>query len=279
MTRVGVISDEFWAAVEPLMPSDMGKRGHRFVDHRLIMEGIAWRFRTGSPWRDLPADFGPWQTVWKRHHRFSFDGTYLRMFEVMRHHWVDGELDEGLARLLSVDSTVVRAHQHAAGAPAAGTQGAESNYKNPAVAEPDDHALGRSRGGLTTKIHALTDTATCPVAMSLTAGQADDNPALLPLVDGYFGAEATADSPAMCGCWPTRPTRIPPPVPRCAGAGSATRFPSETTRSLIARPKARPAAAHRRSTPKSTSSATPLNAASTGSNNGAESPPATTNTH
>ena len=74
------------------------------------------------------------------------------------------------------------------------TQGAESNYKNSAIAEPDDHALGRSRGGLTTKIHALTDTATCPVAMTLTPGQAGDNPALLPLVDGYFGAEATAEA-------------------------------------------------------------------------------------
>ncbi|WP_152023323.1 transposase, partial [Mycobacterium tuberculosis] len=51
MTRVGVISDEFWAVVEPLMPSHEGKPGRRFSDHRLILEGIAWRFRTGSPWR------------------------------------------------------------------------------------------------------------------------------------------------------------------------------------------------------------------------------------
>jgi putative transposase len=49
VTRMGVISDEFWAVVEPLMPSDEGKRGGRFGDHRLILEGIAWRFRTGSP--------------------------------------------------------------------------------------------------------------------------------------------------------------------------------------------------------------------------------------
>jgi putative transposase len=75
-----VISDEFWAAVESLMPSDEGKRGNRFGDHRLILEGIARRFRTGSRWRDLPADFGPWQTVWKRHHRWSLDGTYDAMF-------------------------------------------------------------------------------------------------------------------------------------------------------------------------------------------------------
>jgi transposase len=85
----------------------------------LILEGIAWRFRTGAPWRDLPADFGPWQTVWKRHHRFSFDGTYQRIFDELRQHCADDELDDGMARLLSIDSTVVRAHQHAAGAPAA----------------------------------------------------------------------------------------------------------------------------------------------------------------
>jgi putative transposase len=73
------------------------------------------------------------------------------------------------------------------------TQGAESNYTNPPTAEPDDHALGRSRGGLSTKIHALTDTETCPVVLSLTPGQAGDNPQLLPLVDGYFGATRTTD--------------------------------------------------------------------------------------
>lgn len=77
--------------------------------------------------------------------------------------------------------------------PVRATQGAESNYTNSASNEPEDHALGRSRGGLTTKIHALTDTATSPVALSLTAGQAGDNPQLLPLVDGYFGAEQTTD--------------------------------------------------------------------------------------
>lgn len=57
------------------------------------------------------------------------------------------------------------------------------------AAEPADHALGRSRGGLTTKVHALADAAMCPVVVSLTAGQAHDNPQLLPLVDRYFAAE------------------------------------------------------------------------------------------
>jgi transposase len=71
------------------------------------------------------------------------------------------------------------------------SQGAESNDKA-LPAEPADHALGRSRGGLTTKIHALTDQATCPVTVLLTAGQAGDNPQLVPLLDAHDAAR-TAD--------------------------------------------------------------------------------------
>lgn len=117
VTRVGVISEEFWAAVESVMPSDEGKRGNRFSDHRLMLEGIAWRFRTGCPWRDLPTDFGPWQTVWKRHHRWSLDGTYDDMFaQVAAVFGVDAETAGDIEKLLSVDSTSARAHQHCAGA-------------------------------------------------------------------------------------------------------------------------------------------------------------------
>lgn len=117
VTRMGVISDEFWAVVEPLMPSDVGKCGRRFGDHRLILEGIAWRFRTGSPWRDLPTEFGPWQTVWKRHHRWSLDGTYDEMFaRIAVAFGIDAEMVEDIEKLLAVDSTSVRAHQHSAGA-------------------------------------------------------------------------------------------------------------------------------------------------------------------
>ena len=117
MTRMSVISDEFWAAVESVMPSDEGKRGNRFADHRLMLEGIAWRFRTGSPWRDLPADFGPWQTVWKRHHRWSLDGTYDAMFaQIAAVFGAHVAMVDDLEKLLTADSTIVRAHHHSAGA-------------------------------------------------------------------------------------------------------------------------------------------------------------------
>jgi putative transposase len=117
VTRSGVFSDELWAVIEPVLPSDVGRRGKRWSDHRKILEGIAWRFRVGAPWRDLPEAFGPWQTVWKRHYRWSVDGTYARVFlAVQQGFGPTSEVSETVQSILSVDSTSVRAHQHAAGA-------------------------------------------------------------------------------------------------------------------------------------------------------------------
>jgi transposase len=117
MVRDGVFSDEFWSVVEPVLPSSAGRRGRPWTCHRRALEGIVWRYRTGSPWRDLPVEFGSWQTVWERHFRWSHDGTYQTMFDRAR---AAGLLRPGvdtvLEQVLSVDSTVVRAHQHAAGA-------------------------------------------------------------------------------------------------------------------------------------------------------------------
>ncbi len=115
MVRDGVISDEFWSVVEPVLPPG-GGRGRPWADHRRVLEGIGWRYRTGSPWRDLPVEFGPWQTVWKRHFRWSTDGTYQLMLQAVQDAGLaDGSVDD-VERLLAVDSTIVRAHQHAAGA-------------------------------------------------------------------------------------------------------------------------------------------------------------------
>ena len=120
MVRAGVFSDELWELIKPELPSGIGRQGRPWRDHRQVLEAIAWRYRTGCPWRDVPAEFGPWQTLWKRHRRWSTDGTYQRIFDlVVARQDQAGRLDW----LLSVDSTVVRAHQHAAGAPANHTGG------------------------------------------------------------------------------------------------------------------------------------------------------------
>lgn len=115
MLRTDVISDELWALIEPVMPTDTGRRGRPWNDHRHTLEGIIWRFRTGSPWRDLPEHFGAWQSVAERHLRWSKDGTYAHLFAAVRD-TIDDQVMEDLQSMLSVDSTVVRAHQHAAGA-------------------------------------------------------------------------------------------------------------------------------------------------------------------
>lgn len=68
-SRHQVLSDEQWERLEPLLPSNAGRKRHPFCQNRKIVEGIIYRARTGIPWRDLPRDqFGPWQTVWKRHY-------------------------------------------------------------------------------------------------------------------------------------------------------------------------------------------------------------------
>lgn len=92
------------------MPSSDGRRGRPFRDHREVIEGIIYRLRTGIAWRDLPASFGPWQTVWKRHKRFSTDGTRDRIHaRLVAEADAKGEVDW----TVSVDATINRAHQHA----------------------------------------------------------------------------------------------------------------------------------------------------------------------
>lgn len=113
MIRTGVVSGEAWERIRPLLPSSKGKRGGRWRDHRQVIEAIAWRYRTGSPWRDLPESFGPWQTVWKRLDRWSSDGTWLRLLQSLQG---DADAAAELDWVVSVDSSNVRAHQHSAGA-------------------------------------------------------------------------------------------------------------------------------------------------------------------
>jgi len=78
-----------------------------------VIEAIAWRYRTGSPWRDLPETFGPWQTAWKRLDRWARDGTWDRVLTAVQ---ADADAAGELDWVASVDSSVMRAHQHAAGA-------------------------------------------------------------------------------------------------------------------------------------------------------------------
>lgn len=108
-----VISDEAWAWLEPRLPDRTPRRGGRWRDHRQVLEGIAWRFRTGSPWRELPDRCGPWQTAYERHQRWSADGTWAQLLAAAQTRAdAAGELDW----LVAADSSLVRVHQHGASA-------------------------------------------------------------------------------------------------------------------------------------------------------------------
>jgi transposase len=85
-------------------------RSRPFRDHRQVVEGVIYRFRTGLAWRDLPPAFGPWQTVWKRHHRFATDGTWDKIHARLL---AEADAADDIDWMVSVDSTINRAHQHA----------------------------------------------------------------------------------------------------------------------------------------------------------------------
>lgn len=94
-----------------MLPSPDGQRGRPFRNHRQVVEGIAYRYRCGIAWRDLPEQFGPWQTVWKRHRRFSNDGTWDK---ILRQLQVEADAAGQIDWRTSVDSTIARVHQHGA---------------------------------------------------------------------------------------------------------------------------------------------------------------------
>jgi putative transposase len=92
----------------PLIIGRPDQKGSTGRDNRMFVEGVLWIVRTGSPWRDLPEVFGDWNSVFRRFSRWSIKGVWWRIFEAVS--------DDPDFEYLIVDSTIVRAHQHAAGA-------------------------------------------------------------------------------------------------------------------------------------------------------------------
>lgn len=103
------LTDEMWARVEPVLPAASAKGGRPFRDHRTVVEAIVWRYRTGSPWRDLPAEFGAWKTVWRRYNQYCKDGTWDQIRDLVLTAAADVDL---IDRAINVGSIDNRAHQH-----------------------------------------------------------------------------------------------------------------------------------------------------------------------
>ncbi|THA71622.1 IS5 family transposase [Streptomyces sp. A0592] len=167
----GDLTNAEWVRLEAHLPA-AGLRGGRWCDHRQVVNGILFRVRTGIPWRDLPERYGSWKTVYERHRRWSADGTWDRILRsVQADTDLAGRLDWSM---VGVDSTTCRAHQHAAGARKAAPR-VPKKRTTPRNHRPDE-GLGRSRGGLTCKIHLAGEGGCRPLALLVTPGQWGDAP-------------------------------------------------------------------------------------------------------
>ena len=151
MIRRGLCDDQF-ARVENLLPGRPGYVGRDSeLGIRLFVDAVIWKFRTGVPWRDMPTRFGAWKNIHTRFSRWAIKGVWQSLFKTLA--------DDPDNEYAMIDATIVRAHQHSAGA-----------RKKKGV----NQAIGRSRGGLTTKIHMIVDALGNPLAFTLTAGQVHD---------------------------------------------------------------------------------------------------------
>jgi transposase len=142
------LTDYEWAAIRLFLPNK--PRGVPRVNDRRVLNGIFWVLRSGAPWRDLPETFGPYTTCYNRFVRWGRAGVWNQIMDALA-----ATHD---AAVQMIDTSVIRVHQHGA-----------------CIAGNSEQHMGRSRGGLTTKIHAVVDTNGLPVQLGLTPGEAHDN--------------------------------------------------------------------------------------------------------
>lgn len=162
----GDLTDEQWAVLEPLLPKGTRAGRPSAWPRRQLIDGIRFRARTDVPWRDVPVAYGPWGRIYDLFRRWQRHGTWLRILTLLQ----SLAAAEGVLTWdLTVDSTVCRAHQHAAGARKQGDLQIEP--PGGVSTEPRDHGLGRSRGGFTTKLHLAVEHGQKPMAIVVMAGQ------------------------------------------------------------------------------------------------------------
>ena len=150
MKRYELIKEQ-WERIKLLLPpEETGKRGRPRKDNRTMVNGMLWIVRSGAQWRELPETYGPWQSVYARFAKWRDDGTLEAVFHALS--------DDADMEALSVDSTCVKVHESA--------NGGEKTA---------DKAVGRTKGGWNTKLHAVVDGLGNPVEFLLSAGNDHDS--------------------------------------------------------------------------------------------------------
>ena len=180
------LDDAAWGKIEPHLPR--GRRGAHRVDDRRVISGIIHMLRTGARWRDCPAAYGPYTTIYNRYHRWSQQGVWFDVFQALT----------GMSGVWGGWGN--RRHPHQ-GSPFGG------GGKRGAFAQ----AIGRSRGGPTTKIHALTDDAGRPRVLRLSAGNVNDGTMAATLITAvgpisHLLADRAYDANALRACLAERGT-------------------------------------------------------------------------
>ena len=178
MERFGLRNDQ-WDRIKDILPGREGHVGGTAEDNRLFVEAVLYRFRTGCPWRDLPERFGYWKSVHQRFGRWAKSGVFERIFKLL-----SSDPDN---EYMMIDATIVRAHQHSAGA----------RKKRPASHRQIARRI------VTTKVHALVDALGNPVNLMLTPGQDHDLACAQPLLEnadpGALLADKAYDADALIG--------------------------------------------------------------------------------
>lgn len=141
-----MLSDELWSKLKDMM---LQHRIYNKPDLRMSVEGMLYRMRVGCPWRDLPAEFGCWNSIYQQFNRWSLKNKIMKIFKALAQ---DPDLEWEF-----IDGSIIRAHQHSTGACSA-----------------EDEAIGKSRGGNTTKIHMAVDSYGLPIEFELTGGEVHD---------------------------------------------------------------------------------------------------------
>lgn len=179
VTRRFDLTDVEWALLEPLLPVPARPGRPSKWTKRQLIDGIRWRVRVGAPWRDVPECYGSWQAVYALFRRWQRAGVWARIVTALHARANAAGL---ICWDVSVDSTITRAHQHAAGAR---TDAREHKEPPGGVQdEPSDHALGRSRGGWTTKVHLACEQGRKVLSLRVSGGQRGDSPQFIPVLAG-----------------------------------------------------------------------------------------------